>query len=182
MKKLFYLVALGIFVFNGLNAQESSTVKTIGNFGLYFGKLNAEFMGANVSFNGTGVYAGLGIDYAANGKFHIIPSINVLAFNPSVSGTTVNLSQIQIPIYFKALLNENFGLFLGPNIGFFAKKEEGKSTSNIGLDAGISIEASEKLSIKALYNHGLTNLNDDPNFQELKMSVSGFGLGLTYAF
>lgn len=164
MKKGF-LMAVAAFAFGFANAQE---VK-------YGAKAGADFTSAAIKIgdSNTGFYVGGFADVAVSEIIHVQPELLYVSVK--------DINQIQIPVFARFPIVEDFSLLAGPNFRFVLNGGTSLKTVNFGMDFGASFDVSDDFSLDAKYNWGLTNLIKGGNSQnDFKLSGLFFGLGYKF--
>ena len=93
--------------------------------------------------------------------------------------TDVNITQLNIPVYYKYNVNEKFSVHGGGYLGLILGSKIqsvnfNNNTIDFGLLAGASYKISEQFSADARYNFGLLKLDDFYSFQNrvLQLGIS----------
>ncbi|MDP2685790.1 MAG: porin family protein [Aequorivita sp.] len=177
MKKILLFVAVVIFTLNS-NAQ--------GEFRIGFkAGVNVASIGGDDTFgigsfgSRTGFHVGALVEVPINEKFSIQPEILYSAkgsnYDFSSGDTDIKLDYIDLPILVKYHIIQGLSAELGPVIGVLVKADadDGDETEDIkefykSTDIGLGVGASYRLPMGVFfslrYNKGLTDINDDPDF------------------
>lgn len=120
----------------------------------------------------TGFYVGVlfsDIDLIAD-KLKVQPELNFLAIKD-------NLNQLQAPILAKYEVIEGLNLAAGPNLGYLLDAPNGIKSFNFGVDVGAEYNFTERFTVCARYNKGLSNLLENaPSGSSVKLNNVQVGL------
>ena len=196
MKKLSIFIAIMLFGFSTVNAQEI-------NFGAKAGVNFASITGDDTDdLDGrTSFHIGIVAEIVISDKFSVQPELLYSSQGATSEDSyteedinikeegTVKLDYINLPIMAKFYVGEGFSLEAGPQIGFLMNSEiEMKLTASgagvsesisvtedlkdhikgidFGLNLGVGYKMENGLNFGARYNLGLSDANDDPEFFE----------------
>ena len=196
MKKLSIFIAIMLFGFSTVNAQEI-------NFGAKAGVNFASITGDDTDdLDGrTSFHVGIVAEIVISDKFSVQPELLYSSQGATSEDSyteedinikeegTVKLDYINLPIMAKFYVGEGFSLEAGPQIGFLMNSEiEMKLTASgagvsesisvtedlkdhikgidFGLNLGVGYKMENGLNFGARYNLGLSDANDDPEFFE----------------
>src|SRR5690554_3793689 len=187
MKKLLLIVALGLFTFTTVEAQEF--------------RMGAK-LGLNVASLGGDTYGNLSL--GARTSFHIgglveIPLMGNFAIQPELlyssegadwstfgSSYDFKLDYIRIPVLAKYYFIEGLSAELGPNFGVLvsAKQDDVDVKDGMnGFDVGLGVGASYRLNMGVFfslrYNKGFMNVNDS---DAIKQQTNVFQVSAGYSF
>ena len=196
MKKLSIFIAIMLFGFSTVNAQEI-------NFGAKAGVNFASITGDDTDdLDGrTSFHIGIVAEIVISDKFSVQPELLYSSQGATSEDSyteedinikeegTVKLDYINLPIMAKFYVGEGFSLEAGHQIGFLMNSEiEMKLTASgagvsesisvtedlkdhikgidFGLNLGVGYKMENGLNFGARYNLGLSDANDDPEFFE----------------
>lgn len=101
-----------------------------------------------------------------------------------VTTETFKTSYLSIPVMVKLYLVAGLNIQAGPQFGFLTAAEvegvdvkDALKSSDISANIGLGWDLPFGLTIDARYNFGLSDINDDPGFDELKSRVIQVSVG-----
>lgn len=191
MKKLVLIVALAAITF-GASAQGFS-------WGIKAG-MNVSNIGGKDTDNNKnkiGYFAGLAAEYAFSDTWAIAPEVLYSAQGFKVKEGDVTASfkgdYINVPIFAKYYLTDNWSVGLGPQLGFNVSakvktKVDGETATqkidsdlynsfDFGMGIATSYKITDNLYVDARYNYGFTKV-----FKDAKNYNRVFQLGVGYNF
>lgn len=202
MKKRFLAILLGcLFVLPQLQAQHVSTMVTkIGpKVGVNLSMLNGVSGGEDMSMK-AGFNAGVAFNMRwgqrhlnsafGTGFFGLQPEIMYSTQGASISGETVDLSYVTIPVMLKFYLTESFNIEVGPEFAFMVSGPGKIDTKNASYDftklnggkdilvgVGLGYDFGSGLTINARYNMGMSELAENLPWKNNVIQIS-----LSYLF
>jgi len=191
MKKVF-VIGLLVLGFN-LHSNGQATLSLQG--GLNLAKLKVSGDGMSMSFGTrTSVNFGLNADFEGSDQFNLRSGLIYSGFGSKGAddGGVLKLDYLMVPVLGRFKLAEGFYAFAGPQIGLLlsAKSKydgetedakDGFKGSNISALIGAEYKLSDKFSLGAGYNLGLTNIAKDTN-GDGKLTTNGFSINLGVYF
>lgn len=122
--------------------------------------------------NITGFYVGVEFeDIDIGEKMGVQPEVDFVYFE--------DWKMFQAPILLNYEFFEGFKGYAGPNLTLLVDTPDGLNSFGFGLDLGASYNFTEKFSVEARYDYGLTDYSDT-DFVEIKFSH--FQIGAAYRF
>ena len=126
------------------------------------------------SSNEAGFYIGLAYsDIDISNKFSLQPELRFVWVK--------DFNQIQAPILLRYYFADKFSAYAGPNFAYLLDPPNGLNNFNFALDFGASYDISNKFSVEARYDWGLTNLVDS-GIANSSVNLSSFQIGVAYKF
>jgi len=124
--------------------------------------------------NETGFFLGLALsDITLFNNFNLQPEIRFVVVK--------DFNQIQVPVLLKYGITEKLHASAGPNLAFLLDTGDGVKSFNFALDFGVSYDISDKVSLDARYDWGLTNLLKDGDSNNY-LKINNIQLGVVYHF
>ena len=126
------------------------------------------------SSNETGFYIGLAYsDIDISDKISIQPELRFVGVK--------DFNQIQAPILLKYYFADKFSAYVGPNFAYLLDPPNGLNNFNFALDFGAAYDITNRFSVEARYDWGLTNLLDS-RLANSDLKLSSFQIGAAYKF
>lgn len=178
MKKLLIIIAIVLFVFTNVHAQDV-------NFGVKAGVNFATITGDDVdSFSSrTAFHVGLVSEIVISETFSFQPELLYSAqgsdwsedFDGESFEGSYNVDYLNVPLMAKFYVGEGFSLEAGPQVGLLlSAKAEGDFADDdlkdylkgidFGVNFGVGYKLEGGLNFGARYNLGLSDANDDPDY------------------
>ncbi len=208
MKKSILLIAIGLFGFTNMNAQEYFLFGVKGgvNFSTFSqGESNVW----NDPSGRTSFHLGLLAEIPISERFSIQPEVLYSGQGFDISNRTneddieFQLDYINVPVIAKVYIFEGLALEAGPQVGFLVKSEIDRRPSSVGsgdtnldsdmfntVDFSVALGASYKFRggffVHGRYNIGLTDIYDDSfagglfSGSDAKNSVVHAGIGFMF--
>lgn len=154
----------------------SNTIETKTKVGFYFGAYAEKKYSEKGSLVGEVLFSFQGAKLNQTQKISMpYPGIQSQSYT-----SDVNITQLNIPIYYKHSIAEKFSIHGGGYLGLILGSKIqsisfNNNTLDLGLLAGASYKINEQFSAEARYNFGLLKLDDFYNFQNRV-----FQLGISY--
>lgn len=111
--------------------------------------------------------------------FEDIKVSDKLGFEPGADFLIISddLNQIHIPLLITYDVIEDLDVKAGPSLNYLIDDPAGVKSTTFGLDFGASYGLTDKFSVNAVYNLGLSDISEN-NFNEIKLN--NFLIGLRY--
>jgi len=208
MKKSILLVAIALFGFTSMNAQEFVMFGAKGgvNFSTFSGGDNNAW---NDPSGRTSFHLGLVAEIPMSERFSIQPEVLYsgqgydIASRNNDHDIEFQLDYINVPVIAKVYVFEGLALEAGPQVGFLVKSEIDRKPSSVGsgdtnldsdmfntVDFSVALGASYKFRggffVNGRYNIGLTDIYDDSyagglfSGSDAKNSVIQAGVGFMF--
>ena len=189
MKKVF---VIGLLVL-GFNLHSNAQAKLSLQGGLNFADLKASGDGASMtSGTRTSVNFGLNADFEGSDKFNLRSGLLFNGYGAKEDGLALKLDYLTVPVLGRFQIAEGFYGFAGPQFGILmsakAKADgesedvkEGFKSTNISALFGAEYKFSDKFSLGASYNAGLTNIAKGTD-GDGKLTTNGFSVNLGISF
>lgn len=205
MKKVILLVAIALFGFTTVSAQEYVMFGAKG--GVNFSTFSGDGVSAFTDKNGrTSFHLGLVAEIPMSERFSIQPEVLYsgqgydLVSRDNASDVEYQLDYINIPVIAKFYVMEGLALEAGPQVGFLVNSEidsersflddeniiplneEQFNTTDFSLALGASYKFTGGLFVNGRYNIGLREIYDDSvvSRADAKHSVIQLGLGFMF--
>jgi len=190
MKKVF---VIGLLVL-GFNLHSNAQAKLSLQGGLNQARLKYSGDGMSLKLGTrTSVNFGLNADFEGSDNFNLRSGLIYNGFGSKSSGDggVEKLDYLTIPVLGRFKVADGFYAFAGPQIGLLLsaksnyndeivdEKDNYKST-NISALLGAEYKFTDKLSLGASYNAGLTSIAKDND--ESKLTTIGFSVNLGFSF
>lgn len=134
----------------------------------------ASFVSKNGTTNETGFYLGLALsDISLFNNFELQPEVRFVAVK--------DFNQIQLPVLLSYNVIEELRVLAGPNFAFLLDAGDGVKSFNFAADFGLSYNVTDKISLDARYDMGLTNLLEDGDSDNY-IKINNIQLGVVYRF
>jgi opacity protein-like surface antigen len=191
MKKVF---VIGLLVL-GFNLHSNAQAKLSLQGGLNQARLKYSGDGVSVTLGTrTSVNFGLNADFEGSDNFNLRSGLiyNGFGSKDKEDGEVLKLDYLTIPVLGRFKVADGFYAFAGPQIGLLMaakskykgetedEKEYYKGT-NISALLGAEYKFTDKLSLGASYNAGLTNIGKDMD-GDGKQTTTGFSINFGYSF
>ena len=189
MKKVFVIGLL----FLGFNLHSNAQAKLSLQGGLNLADLKASGGGMSLTYGTrTSVNFGLNADFDGSDKFNLRSGLLYNGFGAKSDGGVLKLDYLIVPVLARFKIAEGFYGLAGPQIGLLisAKSKyedetvdakEGFKGSNISALIGAEYKFSDKFSLSAGYNAGLTNIAKDTD-GDGKLTTNGFSVNFGFSF
>jgi hypothetical protein len=191
MKKVF---VIGLLVL-GFNLHSNAQAKLSLQAGLNLTNLKASGDGLSAtSDTRTSVNFGINADFEGSDKFNLRSGLFYSGFGGKEDGGdgVVKLDYLKVPLVGRFKIAEGFYGFAGPQIGLLLSaktKSEGETIdvkedfkgSNFSALFGAEYKFSDKFSLGAAYNTGLTNIVKGAD-RDGKLTTNGFNINLGIYF
>jgi hypothetical protein len=189
MKKVF---VIGLLVL-GFNLHSTAQTKLSLQGGLNFADLKESGGGMSVTYGTrTSVNFGFNADFEGSDKFNLRSGLLYNGYGAKAEGITVALDYLSVPVLARFQIAEGFYGFAGPQFGLLlgakAKGDgesvdlkEGYKSSNISALFGAEYKFSDKFSLGASYNAGLSNIAKETS-GDSKGTTNGFSINLGVSF
>lgn len=208
MKKSILLVAIALFGFTAVSAQEYVMFGAKG--GVNFSTFSGDGVNAfNDAKGRTSFHLGLVAEIPLSERFSIQPEVLYsgqgydIASRDNANDIEYQLDYINVPVIAKVYVFEGFALEAGPQVGFLVKSEvdydpSGVDEGNVSLDEdqfntidfsvalGASYNFRGGFFVNGRYNIGLTDIYDDSftnnifSGADAKHSVINLGVGFMF--
>ena len=201
MKKSIFVIAIALFGFTQMNAQEYVVFGAKG--GVNFTNMTSDGFDENNSR--TGFHLGLLAEVPLTDRISLQPEV-LYSTQATKTATSVflgnsvtrdyQLDYIQVPVLAKIYLIEGFSLEVGPSFNFLANEEvkrtAGSTSATTDTDFGSSFEFGGALGASykfrggffgsARYTQGFTDAFDSDNWDGDAVKNNGFQLGVGMMF
>jgi len=189
MKKVFVIGLLAL----GFNLHSNAQAKLSLQGGLNQAREKYSGDGASLTLGTrTSVNFGLNADFEGSDKFNLRSGLLYNGYgSKGGDGYVSKLDYLTIPVLGRFKVAEGFYAFAGPQIGLLLsakskykdetvdEKDNYKST-NISALLGAEYKFTDKLSLGASYNAGLTSIAKDND--ESKLTTTGFSINFGFSF
>lgn len=196
MKKSILLVAIALFGFTTMSAQEYVMFGAKG--GLNFTNMTSD--GFNDNNTRTGFHLGLLAEIPLSDRFSVQPEVlystqgteatsNLMGSN--ITGE-YQLDYIQVPVIAKFYLIEGLALEVGPSFNFLVNEEVSVNDSSSNTDFGSGFEFGGALGasynfrggffVAGRYTQGFTDAFDHENWDDDAVNNNGFQVGVGFMF
>ena len=191
MKKVF---VIGLLVL-GFNLHSNAQAKLSLQGGLNQARLKYSGDGASLTLGTrTSVNFGLNADFEGSDNFNLRTGLLYNGYGSKTGdGGVSKLDYLTIPVLGRFKVADGFYAFAGPQIGLLLSakskykdetedvKEFYKGT-NISALIGAEYKFTDKLSLGASYNAGLTNIGKEDIDDGGKLTTTGFSINLGFSF
>ena len=191
MKKVF---VIGLLVL-GFNLHSNAQAKLSLQGGLNQARLKASGDDVSVTLGTrTSVNFGLNADFEGSDNFNLRSGLiyNGFGSKDKEDGGVLKLDYLTIPVLGRFKVADGFYAFAGPQIGLLlsAKSKykdetvdakDGFKGTNISALFGAEYKFTDKLSLGASYNAGLTNIAKDTD-GDGKLTTTGFSVNFGFSF
>ncbi|MBV1888380.1 MAG: PorT family protein [Urechidicola sp.] len=123
------------------------------------------------SQNLVGFYVGAYTDIDLSDNMGVQPEVDFVWFD--------SWKMFQVPVLLNYEFFEGFKGYAGPNVTLLVDRPATLDSFGFGLDAGVSYSFSNKFSIEARYDYGLTDYSNVDGFE---VKFSHFQVGAAYRF
>lgn len=200
MKKSLLLIAVALFGFTSMSAQEYVMFGAKG--GVNFSNMSSDGFDDNNSR--TGFHLGLVGEIPVGARFSVQPEVLYATqgteAESTIQGQRVSgeykLDYIQVPVIAKFYLIEGLALEVGPSFNFLVnEKVEGEafgmstetetdfgSGFEFGGAAGLSYKLNNGLFVSARYTQGFTDAFDSDNWDDEAVKNNGVQAGIGFMF
>ncbi len=196
MKKLLIIIAVVLFGFTNVNAQDLNFGAKAGvNFATATGDETSDF-DMRTSF-----HVGVVAEIVISEKFSFQPELLYSSQGAVDKGTgyeyTGKVDYLNLPLMAKFYVAEGFSLEAGPQIGFLLSaevdwEEDGESGSedikdetsgiDFGVNLGLGYKLESGLNFGARYNLGLSNVNDYEGSDDVNQKNAVIQVSVGYFF
>jgi hypothetical protein len=189
MKKVF---VIGLLVL-GFNLHSTAQTKLSLQGGLNFADLKASGDGMSMTFGTrTSVNFGFNADFEGSDKFNLRSGLLYNGYGAESEGGVLKLDYLSVPVLARFQIAEGFYGFAGPQFGLLLSaksksdgetvdSKEGFKSSNISALFGAEYKFSDKFSLGASYNAGLSNIAKETS-GDSKLTSNGFSINLGVSF
>lgn len=122
--------------------------------------------------NRTGFYIGLSLsDVGITEKLTLQPELNYIGVK--------DFNQLQVPALLNYHITDRFNAQVGPSLSLLLNAPANVKTTNLSVDFGVSYNISERFSLEARYDLGVTNLLENATSGD-RLKMSNLQMGVSY--